>query len=130
MAVTFKNIVVGREYSRPDLADIWGYKGYQAIARGVVTPRDSNIIILFVTEVKQDFQEQYQDQLDGKILKWEGPTDHFAEKRMINANKSTDQIHVFHRIRHHTDFRYLGLVHVESYKLFSNKPSRFILNAK
>ena len=65
MPVTFQSIHVGESYSRPRLADLWGYSGYQALARGVVTPRDSNRIILFVTEEKQSFQEQYEDKLMG-----------------------------------------------------------------
>ena len=30
MPITFCNIQVGKEYSRPELAQIWGYRGYQA----------------------------------------------------------------------------------------------------
>ncbi|MES9900964.1 MAG: DUF3427 domain-containing protein [Sedimenticola sp.] len=130
MSVTFRNIKVGREYTRPELAEIWGYSGYQAIARGVVTPRDNNKIILFVTEDKQEFQEQYQDHLDVNVLEWEGPTDHFAEERMINVNKTIDEIHVFHRRRHHSIFTYLGQVEVESYEIHLNKPSRFVFNVE
>ena len=55
-----------------------GYTGYQALARGVVTSRGDNRIILFVTEDKQAFQEQYEDRLSGDTLQWEGPTDHFV----------------------------------------------------
>ena len=126
MAVSFDKITIWKKYSRPYLATIWGYKAYQAIARGVVTPRGTNFIILFVTEEKQGFQEQYQDNLSGEILEWEGPTDHFAEQRMVNVENSSDEIHVFHRSRHHSDFTYLGPVTVKKYNLFSDKPSKFV----
>jgi hypothetical protein len=125
MAVTFENLHIGQLYSRPTLAYLWGYKGYQALARGVVTPRDSNIIILFVTEEKQAFQEQYADKLMGHILQWEGPTDHFAEDRMANAQENGDEIHVFHRKRHHSDFKYLGCATVLTLERGINRPSSF-----
>jgi len=125
MPVTFQNIRVGQKYSRPQLADLWGYRGYQALARGVVTPKDDNQIILFVTEDKQAFQEQYEDRLTGNTLQWEGPTDHFAEDRMVNAHENGDEIHVFHRERHHSDFTYLGMATVLNVERGTGRPSRF-----
>lgn len=130
MPVTFNNITRGNQYSRPQLAEMWGYAAYQALARGVVTPRKDNKIILFVTEEKQSFQEQYNDHFDGKILHWEGPTDHFAEDRMINAERIGDEIHIFHRKRHHSDFKYLGQARVVEFKLEKGRPSRFTLEIK
>jgi hypothetical protein len=128
MSVSFLNVIVGNMYSRPELADLWGYKGYQALARGVVTPSGTPYIILFVTEEKQGFQEQYHDKLVGNILEWEGPTDHFAEDRMINSNITGDQIHIFHRVIHHTNFTYLGRARVQQIDRYSHKPSKFNLS--
>jgi hypothetical protein len=125
MPVSFDSIRPGLTYSRPRLADLWGYTGFQALARGVVTPRDDNKIILFVTEEKQSFQEQYDDRLTGTTLQWEGPTDHFAEDRMINAAENGDEIHVLHRARHHSDFTYLGTARVLDVSQGTGKPSRF-----
>jgi hypothetical protein len=125
MPVVFQNVQVGLRYSRPELAEIWGYAGYQALARGVVTPRDNNKIILFVTEEKQNFQEQYQDRLISDRLEWEGPTDHFAEDRMIHSSRNGEEIHIFHRKRHHMDFTYLGQGRITNYSLSSTAPSRF-----
>ncbi len=127
MAVRFDKIMKGREYSRKELAAIWGYASYHAIARGVVTPQNDNKIVLFVTEQKQDFQEQYADRLKGAILEWEGPTDHFAERRMLDARTSGDQIHVFYRVRHHMDFTYLGQGLVVSHERYTDRPSKFRL---
>ena len=53
----FAQIVVGATYSRNDLAQLWNYSGIQALARGVVTPRADNKIILFVTREKQSDHE-------------------------------------------------------------------------
>jgi hypothetical protein len=85
MPVTFNQLAIGSAYSRNTLAELWGYKGFQALARGVVTPNNDNKIILFLTHTKQNNAEQYNDELIGDILHWEGPTDHFAESRIVES---------------------------------------------
>jgi hypothetical protein len=104
---------------------MWGYTGYQALARGVVTPRDDNKIILFVTKDKPEWVEQYDDDLSGNSLYWEGPSDHFAETRMLEASTNGDEIHVFYRDRHHSDFTYEGEFVVTNARIFSERPSVF-----
>jgi hypothetical protein len=106
---------------------MWGYASYHAIARGVVTPRNDNKIVLFVTEEKQQSARQYADRLVGDQLKWEGPTDHFAEDRMLRTRDScnSDEIHLFYRDRHHTEFRYCGRLNVTSHVAGVTGPSRF-----
>ena len=126
MPVSFDPIVVGETYSRNELAKLWGYASTHAIARGVVTPRDDNKIILFVTREKQTSSEQYEDKLTGGKLSWEGPNDHFAEDRMLTAAQTGDEIHLFYRERHHTDFVYHGKLHVERHERNSNRPSKFV----
>jgi hypothetical protein len=111
--------------SRNTLADLWGYSSFHAIARGVVTPRHDNKIILFVTEEKQSTAEQYKDKLSGDILEWEGPNDHFAEDRMTRAKEAGEEIHLFYRQRHHNDFIYLGRGEVIAYRPRSREPSHF-----
>jgi putative restriction endonuclease len=54
MSVSFAKLRIGSKYERPHLANLWGYKGFQAISRGVVTPSGTNFIILFVTKEKQE----------------------------------------------------------------------------
>ena len=123
--VTFSEITVGATYSRHDLARIWGYSSFHAIARGVVTPMNDNKIVLFVTEEKQNSAEQYSDKLTDDVLEWEGPTDHFAESRMVNASRMGEEIHLFYRTRHHTDFIYAGTLRVIDKHLRTDAPSRF-----
>ena len=120
----------GATYSRQELAELWGYASFHAIARGVVTPRDDNKIVLFVTEEKQSSAEQYADRLSGKKLEWEGPTDHFAEDRMLNAASTGDEMHLFHRERHHTDFTYCGRLVVTSHVCRADKPSHFTFKVR
>lgn len=125
MAVSFAQVKVGVSFSRNDLARLWGYAGIQALARGVVTPRDDNKIILFVTHEKQADHTQYADALAGGTLHWEGPTDHFAEERIVATASSGDEIHLFYRNRHHSDFVYYGQLRVVSSERHTDRPSRF-----
>lgn len=130
MPVSFSDIHVGEAYSRPTLARLWGYAGYQALARGVVTPRDDNKIILFITKDKPEWLEQYEDDLAGNVLHWEGPSDHFAEARMVKASDQGDEIHVFYRERHHSDFTYEGEFAVTDARIFTDRPSRFVMTRR
>jgi hypothetical protein len=130
MFVSFDNLHVGNSYSRKQLAKTWGYSSYQAIARGVVTPRDDNKIILFVTEEKQISAEQYQDKLGDEHLHWEGPNHHFAEDRIIKASQTGDEIHLFYRRRHHSDFIYYGKVWLVTCQKNTNCPSSFVFKIK
>ena len=125
MSLDLSLVKVGDEYSRQDLARLWGYKSFHALARGVVTPAGDDKIVLFVTRDKQESAEQYSDSLIGSTLYWEGPTDHFAEQRMVGATHSGDQIHVFYRDRHHANFTYLGQASVQTSTLRVNVPSSF-----
>lgn len=115
-------------YSRPVLANLWGYQGWQALARGVVTPSGHSCILLFVTAEKQAFQEQYQDRLEGRTLYWEGPTDHYAEDRMLAAGRTGEEMHVFYRARHHADFEYLGRARVLRSEVRHDRPSAFVFD--
>jgi len=47
MGVSFTKIKIGEAYSRPQLAKLWGYSGFQAISRGVVTPQNDKTIRSF-----------------------------------------------------------------------------------
>ena len=128
MPISFSNIKAGASYTRQTLAMLWGYASFHAIARGVVTPKDDNKIILFVTEEKQSSAEQYVDRLSGNTLEWEGPTDHFAQTRMLAAETNGEEIHLFHRKRHHSDFTYCGRVKVSNYVLRTDRPSHFVFS--
>lgn len=82
------------------------------------------------TKEKQSGAEPYQDELDGDVLTWDGPTDHFAESRMKNAVEANEEIYLFYRLRHHSDFRYEGQFEVISCQMFADQPSRFKLERK
>ena len=126
MPVSFEKLKIGQEYERPYLADTWGYKGFQAISRGVVTPSGTNFIIFFVTKQKQEALTQYNDYLDGDLLHWEGEEKHSSDTRVINAESANDEIHLFYREIHHTPFVYYGQIHLKEHRLLSSSPSQFV----
>lgn len=125
MPVTFENIQIGQTYSRRQLAELWGYAGVEALQRGVVTPRDDNKIILFVTEDKLPSATQYKDRLVGSNLEWEGPNDHFAEQRIVDATRTNDEIHFFYRQTSRESFSYYGQIQFLEAQRYLDKPSRF-----
>ena len=128
--VSFDQICVGQAYSRPQLAATWGYASHEALSRGVVTPKEDNKIILFVTRDKQVTAEQYEDELVGHILLWEGPNDHFAESRMLEAARSGDEVHLFYGERHHSDFTYIGQLSLYCSERFADRPSKFVFRVR
>jgi hypothetical protein len=125
--VDFSKLRTGSRYTRDRLATLWGYASFHAIARGVVTPAGDNKIVLFVTEDKAADRTQYRDRLRAGVLEWEGPTDHFAEDRMLAAPHSGDQIHVFYRRHQRDSFEYLGQCSVAKCRQHSTRPSEFEL---
>jgi hypothetical protein len=51
--------------------------------------------------------------------------DHFAEDRIAAAADSGDEIHLFHRPRHHTDFTCLGEATLTKLERHGTGPSYF-----
>ena len=114
------------EYDQKTLAALWGYKSYDAIRRGIVTPSKSNIIILFVTEKKVSYATQYADMLSGSTLDMSGETGHGNDKRLIeNLNGGKDTVYLFYRSVHHSPFVYYGKVTLFDYTENTGTPSHF-----
>lgn len=128
MDVSFENLRIGQAYDRPYLAELWGYEGYQAISRGVITPSGTHYIILFVTKEKQEALTQYNDYIEGDELHWEGEEKHRNDDRIINASKANDGIHLFYRDIHHSPFVYWGEIVLKEYKKFIDRPSQFVFS--
>lgn len=118
-------LTIGKEYSRRILAELWGYKSYEAISKGVVTPKGLDLIILFITKTKQESLTQYEDHIDQDILFWEGEAGHGSDIRITSKK---DIIHVFYREKHHTDFIYEGRAHLRTSRLFNDRPSKFVFH--
>ena len=126
MKVSFSQISAGSKWTRQQLADLWKYAAYQAIARGVVTPAEDNKIILFVSEEKPDDFTQYEDRLHGKTLMWEGEQGHGSDLRIANAADNGDEIHIFHRRRHRDLFTYIGRARVVRFEHLTTEPSKAV----
>ncbi len=125
MLVDFEQVRIGESYTRPQLADFWQCRGYEAISRGIVTPARSRCIILFITREKQTCYPQYEDVFDGTVLRIEGETNHVADRRLVEAEVNGDEIHLFYRERHHTPFTYEGRLRLQSHQMLAEQPSRF-----
>jgi len=125
MPVSFERVRIGEQYTRPQLADLWGYEGYEAISRGVVTPARTHFVILFITREKQLCHPQYEDVFDGRVLRIEGEMNHAADRRLVEAAVNGDEIHLFYRERHHASFTYEGRWRLRDHQIAVNQPSRF-----
>ncbi len=126
--ITFSmsKINIGQSYSASELAGIWGYKSFHAIARGIVTPRGFNKIILFVTQTKASDRVQYKDKIDGSILYMAGQLKHQTDDRLINNLKNhKDEFHLFYRERKGEKFTYYGECTLINAKLNEESPSEF-----
>ncbi|MDP9078600.1 MAG: HNH endonuclease [Bacteroidota bacterium] len=126
--VRFDTLKVGEFYDRNFLTELWGYKGRQAISKGVVTPANSDSIVLFVTKEKQRSLTQYEDYISDDYLYWEGEEKGANNNRIINATKHDHPIHLFYRYIHHSDFKYMGDIRLVSFIPKENAPFKFIFN--
>lgn len=126
MAFDPKALTLGTLYPRTELYRMWGYAGVEAISRGVVTPRGTAYIILFVTRQKQQSLTQYRDFISGDHLHWEGERAHGSDRRIARAAERGEEIHLFYRDIHHTPFRYHGQVLLLRFREHADRPSEFI----
>jgi YD repeat-containing protein len=127
MPISFNQIEKGVQYSRHQLAELWGYRTFHPIARGLVTPRGDNKLIFFITEGEgqQQTVQRYSNHFDGHTLKIEGPSDHFAEQRTLDSDTSGDELHLFHRENSRAKFTYYGQMRLIEHRLNADRPSRF-----
>lgn len=125
MAFDASTLEVGRQYTRPRLAELWGYRGYRGFAKGVFTPRGQRDVVLFVTRQKQESLTQYTDFISGDRLHWEGEKGHGNDERIANAPQNGDVTHLFYRDVHHTPFRYYGEIRILRFERRQDSPSKF-----
>jgi putative restriction endonuclease len=104
----FDKLQIGLKYTRPELAVFWGYNGHEGFSKGVFTPAGRNLIILFVTRIKQKSLTQYKDSVTGGMLFWQDEKTGRSNERIVNAAGNGDEIHLFFREIHHTPFEYKG----------------------
>jgi putative restriction endonuclease len=122
--VDLSKVSIGVRYDRPTLARLWGYKGLQALSKGVVTEKGSPIVLLFVTRIKQAAFTQYNDYISGDQLYWEGEKGHSNDERIHSARSNGSLIHLFYREIHHTLFEYKGPIELIEFHQETTRPSR------
>src|SRR5882672_9998856 len=119
---------VGKGYDRKVLAQLWGLGGFQAISRGVFTPKGAGKIFLFVTRERLGWMTQYNNFLDGDLLFWDGEKGHGSDDRIANASHNGEEIHLFYRDNRLTSFTYHGKVVMVRCNRFTDRPSEFVFN--
>ena len=112
-------------YTRKQIAARWGYDGEEAIWRGVVTPRGTQQIWLFVTREKQTSLTQYNDSIYDNVLLWESEKRHGNDQRIVNTLATGEKMFLFFRSKHHQEFIYFGRIRLLNYKLNAERPSHF-----
>lgn len=127
MLVTFDTLQVGHRYDRRQLAAAWGYQSWEAIGRGIITPRGDNKVILFVTKEKRSGDKQYHDRLEGTELYMDGEDGHRMDQRLAASAASNDEVHLFYREQHHELFTYHGRARLKRADLREGqRPSHFV----
>ncbi len=119
---------IGKGYDRKVLARLWGLAGFQAIGRGVFTPKGVGQIFLFVTRERLGWMTQYNNFLDGDLLFWDGEKGHGSDDRIAGASRDGEEIHLFYRDHRLTPFTYHGKVVMLRCNRFTDRPSEFVFN--
>lgn len=119
---------VGKGYDRKILARLWGLAGYQAIGRGVFTPKGIGKIFLFVTRERLGWMTPYNNFLDDDLLFWDGEKEHGSDERIISASRNGEEIHLFYRDHRLIPFTYHGKVVMLRCSRFTDRPSEFVFN--
>ena len=122
------SLQVGSRYDRKDLARLWSLAGFQAIGRGVFTPRNEAQIFLFVTRERLGWMTPYKNFLDGDLLFWDGEKGHGSDERIINASNNGEEIHLFYRDNRLLPFTYHGKIIMVRCSRHSDQPSEFVFN--
>lgn len=117
---------IGKGYDRQVLARLWGLAGFQAIGRGVFTPKGAGQIFLFVTRERLGWMTPYKNFLDGDLLFWDGEKGHGSDDRISNASRNGEEIHLFYRDHRPMPFTYHGKVVMVQCNRFTDRPSAFV----
>lgn len=109
------------EYDQKTLADIWKYKSYDAIRRGIVTVAGDNKIILFITEDKAT-----KNHLENCTLYMSGEVKHVNDNRIAkNLDSNDDEIYLFYRETDRMMYTYYGKVTLDEAEIKEDEPSLF-----
>ena len=113
-----------QNYTRKQIAAELGYQSDAATHCGVVCPKNTNKIWLFVTRKQQT--ARYNNSIYANILLWEGQKGHRTDQRIINSPATSDKIFLFFRAKHHQELIYFGRIRLLKYERNTTTPSRFV----
>jgi putative restriction endonuclease len=119
---------IGKGYDRKVLAQLWALGGFQAIGRGVFTPKGVAQIFLFVTRERLGWMTPYNNFLDDDLLFWDGEKGHGSDDRITSASRNGEEIHLFYRDHRLTPFTYYGKVVMVRCQRFTDRPSEFVFS--
>lgn len=124
--VDISQLEINQTYTAKQLANLWGYKSHHALVKGVFHPKDTDILILFVTKNRQPGSAQFKNELRGNIIKIEGADKHGTDQLLQkNLEDPTDQIYLFYREKHTLPFTFLGKVHLIQSWIHTDTSSEF-----
>jgi len=117
---------IGKGYDRKVLTQFWGLAGFQAISRGVFTPKGEGQMFLFVTRERLGWMTPYNNFLDGDLLFWDGEKGHGSDDRIATASRNGEEIHLFYRDDRLKPFTYYGKAVMIKCNRFTDRPSEFV----
>lgn len=124
-----KLLMVGERYTRSELAKIWGYAGWEALAKGIVSAKD-HVVVLFTTEEKSKDATQYQDMLIGDCLHIEGQKEHKTDHTVLEGQTFYSFFRKSYKETKHgaAIFQYLGRAELLRHdcQILNEKPSKFV----
>ena len=120
------SLVIGAEYDRNYLAELWHYNGIQGLAKGIISAAEHKVV-LFVTAKKTEDAIQYADKLEGDTLIIDGQRHHATDKAVAEA----EHIYLFYREaaklkNSPIPFTYMGEVVCTHTEAGIGQPHRFI----
>src|SRR5438876_2547858 len=125
---TSEKLVEGNIYTRKELGDIFDTRD-STINNGVFRPKGYQSIWLFVTENKTQGSPQYKDLLYENLLYWDGQTEGYTDRHIINHVARGFEVLVFYRVKKrefpHGGFRYEGLFQYVKHE--GSRPTQFLL---
>lgn len=123
--VRFDGIVAGSEWRPGPLAELWGYRGPEALNRPLLAPRGLGALVLFVGPT-----ERWEVNPKEGTVAWSGDAAHRVDKRLTVAVGESRPVHVFRRPEPRRPFVYVGPCRVLAHSLRTDAPSEFVFGLK
>ncbi len=111
--VRFDTMIVGSEWRRSQLAELWGYGSVQALRTQLIAPRGHDLLVLFITDTAEPTGEPAGSP-PADSVHWKAPIPRPTVHRLTRAQQAETPVHLFRRPQASTAFVYLGKSHVHA----------------